>query len=61
MLCPVCNDAEIEYIDTYDVEEGDDKLIESCVGYCPNCNASFEWDEVYKFIGQENLRLIKED
>ena len=61
MRCTVCCEAEIEYIDIYDVEECDDRRVELCVGYCPNCNASFEWDDVYRFVGQKNLRLIKED
>lgn len=61
MDCPVCNKAEIEYIDTYDSETYDDTHIELCVGYCPNCNASFQWRETYKFVEMDDFRLIKED
>jgi transcriptional regulator NrdR family protein len=61
MRCTVCREAEIEYIDTYETETYDDRRIERCVGYCPNCNASFEWEEWFDFVGQENLTLIKED
>ena len=61
MRCPVCREAEIEYIDTYDTETCDDRHIEFCVGYCPKCDTSYEWEEWFEFSGQENLKIISND
>lgn len=57
--CPYCNE-ELNYEERlYDQNEGD-YYYEIWRGYCPKCNKTFQWDEVYNFAYCDSLEEIKE-
>jgi hypothetical protein len=43
----------------YDQNAGD-YYYETWRGYCPKCNKTFQWDEMYNFSYCDNLEEIKE-
>lgn len=36
----------------------EDKVIDYCVGHCVDCDAEYQWEDVYEFTGQVNLREV---
>ena len=52
--CPHCN-VELETTDCYDVQYEDERVIYLQIGYCPECDRSFQWDEVYEYTETINL------
>lgn len=57
MECLKCG-ASIEWDNTYDSDTCDNKHIEYCIGHCPECDTIYNWQEIYKFEGQENLKIV---
>ena len=55
LKCPKCGCEKLNITDIYDIEgayvEGENALIERCIGLCRNCHAELQWDQVYKFSG----------
>ena len=57
MKCPKCGGV-IEYDDTFDSTTYDDKHTEYCCGHCKNCNTEYQWEEIYKYEGPDNLEEL---
>ena len=57
--CPYCNE-ELDYIEQRDYQNLGDYCYFTWEGYCPKCNRTFYWDEVYNFAGCENLEEVVE-
>ena len=57
--CPYCN-VELEYEERMRDQNEGDYYYETWRGYCPKCNRTFQWDEVYNFSCCDNLEEIKE-
>lgn len=57
MECLKCG-APIECDDIYDFNTCDNKHINYCIGHCLECNTEYNWQEIYKFEGQENLKIV---
>ena len=59
LKCPKCGGV-IEHDDTYDCSIGEDYLVNYCIGYCPNCDREYQWQEEYnlKFDGVANFREV---
>ena len=59
LKCPHCGSDNIHTEDIYDIEgayiEGENALLEKCVGVCDNCGKSLQWEQAYKFIGFRNI------
>lgn len=47
--CPICHKGDIETDDCYDIDHGDDRIIEYYTGHCLACGQSFQWERHYKF------------
>lgn len=57
--CPYCNE-ELDYEEQiYHTNEGD-YCYDTWRGFCPKCNRTFIWDEVYNFAYCANLEEEKE-
>lgn len=54
MLCPKCNH-ELEVLDMYDVEHGEEWCVEQFIGVCPTCQKEFQWERNFKFYNEDNL------
>lgn len=46
--CPVCHDGDVEEDDCFEIEYGEDRIIEYYVGHCLKCGQSFQWQKIYK-------------
>lgn len=54
--CPKCG-RPLDYIEVYDSERDDELMFEYYVGCCSNCDAEYQWKEVFeiKLIKVENF------
>ena len=63
LRCPCCSGNRIDCEDVYDVEgayiEGEDALIEQCLGVCHDCGVHLQWERAYKFIGFRDIESIE--
>lgn len=57
--CPYCN-VELEYEERMDSQNYGDYYSERWTGYCPQCNKTFNWSEIYTYSNYEELEEIKE-
>lgn len=55
LKCPKCGSDRIHSEDIYDIEgayiEGENALVEKCIGVCRDCGTHLQWEQAYKFIG----------
>ena len=51
MKCPNC-DVELDFYDCIDTDNHNERIIEYIVGGCPKCNTEYQWERVYKFVGE---------
>ena len=58
MICPKCN-YELDVLDMYDVEHGNDWHVEYLVGECPICKKEYQWERNSKFYNEDNLKECK--
>lgn len=57
--CPYCNE-ELDYEEQIDHRTESDYCYDTWRGFCPKCNRTFIWDEVYNFSHCDNLEEEKE-
>lgn len=59
LKCPKCGGV-IEHDDTYDSFNGEDYLINYCIGHCVKCEAKFQWEEEFEinFDGVNNFEEV---
>lgn len=57
--CPICGSNRIHSEDIYDLEgayiEGENALVEKCVGVCRDCGTHLQWEQAYKFVGFRHI------
>lgn len=63
LKCPKCGCEKINITDIYDIEgayiEGENALVERCIGLCRNCHTELQWDQVYKFSGFRDVESVE--
>lgn len=52
--CPYCNE-ELDYEEQIDLVNEGDYCYDTWRGFCPKCNHTFVWDEIYNFSRCDNL------
>lgn len=61
--CPNCGSDRIHSEDIYDIEgayiEGENALVEKCVGVCRKCGARLQWEQAYKFVGFRDVYVAE--
>lgn len=57
--CPYCNE-ELDYEELINRMNECDYYYEQWKGFCPKCNRTFFWDEIYTFSHCDNLEEAKE-
>lgn len=59
LKCPKCG-GTIEYDEIYDNENGENYVIDYCVGHCANCGTIFQWQEEFTkiFDGVKNFEEV---
>lgn len=59
LKCPKCGSDRIHSEDIYDLEgaeiEGENALVEQCIGVCRNCGTHLQWEQAYKFVGFRHI------
>lgn len=52
--CPTCGGTIIED-DCFDTEVDSSNIIRKCVGTCDHCGNTYQWEEVYEYVGTQNI------
>ena len=53
--CPYCN-IDLEFEDVSEQTFNINHYVDQCIGYCPQCNKVFRWEEIFERIGVKNIR-----
>lgn len=64
--CPCCGKEKLEIDDVTDHwvttdDDGTEIFVELCVGYCPNCDRTYQWEQKYSHDPIGYTRLQDED
>lgn len=63
LKCPKCGCEKINITDIYDIEgayiEGENALVEKCVGQCTSCRTEIQWEQTYKFSGFRDVESVE--
>ena len=54
VICPNCGDTIVED-DWFDTEVDASNIIRRCVGTCNHCENTYIWEEVYEYVGSQNI------
>lgn len=58
LKCPRCDSTAIATDDCYDIINGENSTIkELCCGHCINCGVDLQWEQVYKFVGYDEIEV----
>lgn len=59
LKCSKCG-GTIEYDEIYDNDNGENYIIDYCMGHCANCGADFQWQEEFTkiFNGVKNFEEV---
>lgn len=60
MKCPNCGN-EVYAVDTLDSEWIDNEYYDTVEGTCPKCGKIWQWEEVYSFSRDYDIREIKQN
>ena len=50
ILCPICG-ADLNVIDTFDIDESVNNIFLLKVGECPKCKKEYTWEEKFEYAG----------
>jgi hypothetical protein len=55
--CNHCN-TRLEIDESYDTQFEGNQYRDKIYGFCPNCNAEYQWEEIYVYQSFEHLEEV---